>query len=1332
LTIFRHRLRRVRLWLFALLALLVIVMGCLVGLTQLALPWVASHPEWISGKLSEALHRPVTIDRVATSWERNGPLIDLSGLHLAAATAVGKPMTIASAGIKINFFAWARHNASWTEFRITGIEIDLQRDAGGSWHLNGMDSGGDNAVGESSSLDDNPVFGLGTVVLRNARLTIDDVPNNQHLKFGSDELRLINKGDLHRVLAHVTCLQTNSPPLNVVIEYNSDDHTGRAFLGGQNLDLAALLHAYPVKGLTIDRGKGSVQVWAWFADMQISQARAEIELSDIGLTTQTAIALDDKRDIAPHIGVDRLSFGARWQVESDGWSADLADLAITRQGVAATPAQAHLRKRNAAIAVLPVDGATEAVTAAAEGAAVDAVPATTPEYSVAVQTLDLSTFASVAMLIDAPTPPLRRWLYSGNPEGIVARGNLRFVDAQNYDLAVQLDGLGWHAVDKLPGINGLSAHVLADQSALNIDLPQHNAFALALPHVFRQALDFSEFSGSIAAYRAGSVWRIETDALEFDGATPGKSYGGQLRGGIELPDDGARPNLEAYALISHAEVPAAHLFWPIGPMSPSAIAWMDRALDGGHIANARAAFRGNLADWPFRTNTGRFDAQVEVSDLRFKYLGDWPVFERGHALANFVNAGLHVDVDAGSVIGNAVNKASVDITDYGEGTLDVAANAQGSGRDLLGFVKASPLGTRFAAPLQGIDVTGQGKVDFTVHAPMKPIENFVLDGKAQLIDADMSDSKYNLQFDNANGPLRFNRSGFAADQLTTTFKDKPAKLSLSIGSYVSDAQHAFEARIETRQPIETVLDYAPVLSGYKKYTGGEANWSALFSIDRDADDKPNANSASTSRLALSSDLRGVRLDLPAPLAKSSDSALPLKLTITLPFVGADLDLRLGDILRMHGRLPTPTAPFAALVDFGGEASAALPQSGMVISGSAAAVDLSGWMDFATAGSGDGGDNILNRVDVHARSLSAWDHTLGAHDLKLATTADAIEIGFDGANIEGALTIPRKDIRQRGITADFKRLYWPESPDPEPGAPEEADETSSLNPTAVPPLHLRIGDFHLGKANYGQASMESQPVADGMHFEQVTTHSANIDMKAHGDWFARGGHQRSTFGIDLTAQNLGHMLDALGSPGFLEGGQTVAHIDASWAGSPAQFAINKINGGALKLKIDQGSIPEIEAGAGRLAGLLNLAAIPRRLAFDFGDLFKKGYSFDSIAGTFTLHDGYAYTDNLEVKSPTADMRLKGSVGLKTRDWDQVVEVTPHVGGTLLVGGGALIGGPVGAAAGVLLQTMFKNQINAATRFDYKVTGSWDKPSVVRVATTSVNQKKAPANPGGPSK
>ncbi len=281
---------------------------------------------------------------------------------------------------------------------------------------------------------------------------------------------------------------------------------------------------------------------------------------------------------------------------------------------------------------------------------------------------------------------------------------------------------------------------------------------------------------------------------------------------------------------------------------------------------------------------------------------------------------------------------------------------------------------------------------------------------------------------------------------------------------------------------------------------------------------------------------------------------------------------------------------------------------------------------------------------------------------------------------------------------------------------------------MPPLHVRIGDFHLGKANYGTATVETVPTAEGMHFDQASAHSKNIDLRAHGDWVRRNGYHRSTFGIDLSTQNIGHMLDAFGSPGLIDGGKTIAHIDASWAGMPSAFALGQINGGALKIDIGEGRIPDIDVGAGRIAGLLNLAALPRRLAFDFGDLFNKGYSFDSISGIFTMGDGYVYTEGLMVNSPTADMRIKGAMGLKTRDWDMVVEITPHVSGTLMLGG-ALIGGPVGAAAGAVLGGILKNPINAATRSDYHVTGTWDKPSITKVGSTVV-KKPAPLVPATP--
>jgi len=1291
-------IRRVRLWLSGLFALGVIVLGLAIGVTQLLLPWIVAHPEKIAATLADRLHRPVTIDRVDSHWERTGPLLNLTGVHLGVASSDpassnAQPLTIASAGMKINFFAWAKRNASWTEFRVAGVDLDLLRDADGHWSLRGMDASG----GDQRDVDDNALFALGTLVLRDVHLSFDDVPNNSHKKYKADELRLINRGDQHRVLSRVICLDTNSPPIDVVLEYNSGDHSGRAYFGGSGLDLANLQRGLPFKGLVANRGKGRVQIWASLRGNELNEARAEVDVSDLVLTTGTSIALDANRDIAPHIGIDRAIFGARWRREEDGWSADIVDLAITRQGVQSTPGALHLRAR----------GGSEA-----------------PEYIVNADTLDVGAFASVAMLVDELPAGVRRWLYAGNPEGVLSQATLRYASDQDFDVFGKFDALAWHAYARIPSVGGFSGVLRGDQSAISVDLPQHNAIAASVPKVFRQPLEFSELSGSIAAYRTTDAWRIETDALTFEGATPGKEFGGEARGAIEVQDDGSKPLLDLAAVVTHGEVQASHLFWPVNIMPPPAVNWLDRGLDAGKLVAGRAVFRGDLDDWPFRNNAGRFEALAEIDDLRLKYLGDWPAAEHVHANANFVNTSLHLDAAGGSIQNNKVNTATGEIPDLGDGPLDLTINAQGGGRDLLGFIRASPLGTRFAAPLQGVDITGQGKVDVKLHLPYKHIEDYTLDGTAQLTQADLIDPKYALRFDSAAGPVRFNRSGFSADALATAFRGKPARFSLAAGGYVADNRHVVEGKVETRLPVRDVLSYAPALNDYQKYTSGDTDWVALFSVDRDAADGRGQ------RLTLTSDLRGVAIDLPKPLAKSAGSALPLSLTLSLPFIGADMDLRLGDMLRMRGRLPAPAAPFVGLVDFGSGATApasALPKSGVVIGGVAPEIDLAGWTDFASTGTSGSDGNLIERIALRSPALLAWERSFGEGEVKLVPGPDAIEVAFDGANIAGSVSVPRRDLHQRGVSADLKRLYWPASPEPEPGAPAIDDTQSPLNPANVPPLHVRIGDFHLGKAVYGAATVESVPIPNGMHFDQVTSHSNNIDMRAHGDWTLRDGkYHRSTFGIDLSAQNFGKMLDALGYAGSVDGGRIVAHIDASWAGTPSNFALNKINGGAFHVNISDGRIPDVDMGAGRIAGLLNLAAIPRRLAFDFGDLFNKGYSFDSIAGTFTLTDGYAYTDNLEVKSPTADMRLKGSMGLKTREWNQIVEVTPHLGAGTLAIGGALIGGPVGAAAGALAGTILKTPINAATRAEYRVTGTWDKPVIAKISGLAPKTTVMPQN------
>jgi uncharacterized protein YhdP len=191
-----------------------------------------------------------------------------------------------------------------------------------------------------------------------------------------------------------------------------------------------------------------------------------------------------------------------------------------------------------------------------------------------------------------------------------------------------------------------------------------------------------------------------------------------------------------------------------------------------------------------------------------------------------------------------------------------------------------------------------------------------------------------------------------------------------------------------------------------------------------------------------------------------------------------------------------------------------------------------------------------------------------------------------------------------------------------------------------------------------------------------------------------------------------MMDALGFPGLIDGGQTTADIDAIWPGPPSAFALAKLETGAITLKVAEGRIRDVEPGAGRFFGLFSLSEIPRRLSLDFSDFFRSGLSFNSITGIFGLDKGNAYTSNLLIKSPAADIAISGRTGLRARDYEQEMVVTPHTGATLPIVG-AIAAGPVGAAAGLVLQGVLGRPMGKAMGSRYRVSGSWDKPQITLI-------------------
>ena len=1266
----RRTLRRLRLALFALVTTAIIALAVLMGLTQLAMPWLVRNPARIEAWLSERLHQPVTIGGVSGTWMGGGPVLSLEHVRIgnSADTAA---LEIPKAELALSLYAPFKRGLAWSEFRMVGVDVGLVRGDDG-WHLRGLDVG----AAPSSSPQELSMGVLGVLVMKDLKLSIDDPKEALHLSLGASEIRVVNQGATTHLAGKVRNLAGDPTSVDLIADLDLNRRNGIFYAGGRDVDLARFAAQRPFGGVELVTGRGDAQIWIAVQAARAEAVRMRLDLHDATFAAHDAITLDGSSAVEPRTHFDRIAFVTRWLRDDGGWTTDVADLVVTQNGASLPPAGLTIERRG---------------------------DEDTARYRAQTTNVSLEPIGSLAMLSSALPQGLRRWLYLAHPRGELSGADLSWTGKDDFDVDAMLHAASFASADFVPGVEHLDMELHGDAGALLLEVPKQT-LRVDYPRVFRKPFLFSQFDGDIVAYRTDDAWRVETDRVTFEG----QGYGGELRGGAEIQDDHTKPLLDLYAVVSHADVVAAKLFWPTNVMPPAAVEYLDRAIIEGQLDAGRVLVRGDLDSWPFHDNAGRFEARGHVADTTFEYNEEWPRAEHIDAIANFINDTMLVDVDSADVKGNRAGSATASIANLGEPVLDLTVKGEGTGANLLAFLRATPIGKKYDDTLKDLAIGGKGVFDLTLNLPIKEASKLALDGRVQLGQANLDDAAFDLHFVDAGGTVHFNQSGFEAGPLAVGFRQRPALLSMAVGGFVADPAHAVEASLTGRFPATTVFADVPDLMPALAHFPGDADWKAKFTVD-----SAPGSTGGRKVLTVASDLRGISIDLPAPISKTADAAEPFELSLDLPFVGQTFSAKLGDLANARGRLPSPTAPFAARVALGATAGNDFPPRGAAIGGSVKTFDASGWLDLLQPGSGGGSSSagsLVHDIDLHIDDFQIDAKSFGATRLLVGDEAGATEIRIDGGAISGVLRIPGQDIAKQGVTARLDRFHWPETA---PDANPDDDAIPEIAPSALPPLHISINDFMLGKASFGKAEFESHPTAEGMHVDKLESQSPNVTMTASGNWTGTERDNSSHLIIQLNAQNLGRMMDALGYPGIIDGGQTRADIDAIWPGPPSSFAMAKLQTGAITLNIAEGRILEAKPGVGRIFGLLSLSEIPRRLTLDFSDFFKSGLGFNSITGTFGLDKGNAYTSNLVIKSPAADISVSGRTGLRAKDYDQEMLVSPHASATLpLVG--AIAAGPVGAAAGLVLQGVLGKGIGKATGSRYKVTGSWEKPEITLVS------------------
>lgn len=1107
---------------------------------------------------------------------------------------------------------------------------------------------------------------------------------------------------------------------------NVDELTSTFSLEAEGLDLAGWADVMPNQWIVPETGQGSLHVATSFNGTQprsitarldfrgvsavapewttpLPQAEAlqppkedeETDIVEEALATTESVEPttgDDKHTAAESlISFDRLALTFDAKRQDDTWNASLTDLDLSRRD---SPWQS---KKISASVKRADDGALDAEV--------------TADRIVLENLWPLLAFAPET----ASTAKVRALQARGTIENLTARVAQSVGVASAFSIKADITNGGVRPVLRNAGVSGVSAHVEGDEKGGVVRLDAKDV-TFELPRMFRAPLHAQSASGDVRWERLQDAWRFASDELHV--TTPDGNAQGRIA--VTVPMDRSRsPILDLEATADDLLASSAPKYMPANKLSAKALGWLDHAFVAGRVRDAHVIFKGPTRAVPFRRGEGEFIARARIEDGTLNYQPGWE-----HALQlatrfEFRNQGMRTFDGTAQVGGLHVSKISSKLPDFKKGQLDISAQAEGDLGHGLALLQGSPLREALGTQFNALRGKGGMHSDMSLHLPFKRLADRRVFVVTRVNDATVESEGLAAPVTGLNGSLTVRQTLPEAAQLNGVWLGAPLDVSIEPlagaphASRLVATGHADAERLQTLMKLPASVKFS-----------GAADWRLSTDLTAKRPEDPPARQQPR-KFVLESNLRGFGIGLPYPVGKTEPEARSLRAEID--FDGENEILARTSLGSVRSLLRMEKRNEAWRFDRGGiragGSPAALPaHPGLRIDGALDRLVLDDW--FALRSDTPGKTRVsdfLKAADLDVGTLQVFGYQFPDVHGVLRTQDGAWKVDVAGPSALGELSIPEDFASSQVLTMRLDRLVVSrEDKRPTP--------SQGRDPRSWPNLHAYVGDFRYQDRSIGSLDLSATRVPQGIRIDSLAIVQQAVRADAHAEWLVTPAGQRSTMTAKIASTDVGASLRALNYTPALDAKHGEISAQLTWPGGfDGDFMAR--SSGTVTVSAEDGELLSVDPGAGRMLGLFSVAALPRRLALDFSDLTSEGLAFDALQGDFELRDGNAYTSNLVLRGPAAEIGIAGRTGLGAHDYDQTAVVTGELGVTLPVAG-VLAGGPAVGAALLLFSQVFKEPLKGMTRGYYRITGPWDNPVVERVDASQIKEAASSAHPGSP--
>lgn len=885
--------------------------------------------------------------------------------------------------------------------------------------------------------------------------------------------------------------------------------------------------------------------------------------------------------------------------------------------------------------------------------------------------------------------------------------------------------------EKIPGIKNLSGKFQGTKSLLILNLDNHDLVLSSLSKTgeLDPPVMLDQLNGTVEWKKLDQGWIISMPQISL--SNPDLEF--QVTGSIKN-DTTSSPELDLEGTFFRGNIAPIVKMIPSNLLQHKVKEWLDRAIVSGRLTGGNVIFRGPLDQFPFDNNgseqQGIFEVRLNAEDGILDYFEGWPRIEEITAEVVFNSQGMSITSPSAKINNAIVSNTTVEIPEFRTKThhLLINGNAKGQMQDGLHFINHSPLKKTIGKQLSHLKISGILDLDLNLDIPLSDAHSSKVEGIIHLKKNTLLLKSLDIELKALSGHFIFDQNRWQGKDLKARLYESAISIDLDIDK--SDENPKSDVRLiglaDKNYITNRLIQLGMSRNDLKVLESirGTTSWQAQLSLPSGIGD-PDAITG----LIITSDLKGLSIHAPHPMGKLSNQERPLRISTTLSKAPKrQIRFAYGEIVQGNIELGSVDSNKTGLqnisLHFGqGKIKEGLGSEHLIVAnGTIKTLDLSAWSGFIKKYStlhenpSSPEENLL-KFDLTVEHLKAAGQTFKRNHITGRSSKKTWELQIENDLISGMISIPYL-LSNQPVKADFEQLTFVAS---------KNDESINLTPKDIPELFLTSQKFTYNDLQLGSLQLHTMPVNEGLHIEKLVLSTPAVTVDVTGNWLERN-KQQSKFKILANGQALDPMLEQFGfTSNGIEGGKTSITINASWPGSPADFDLARLKG-SLKLDVGSGRFTEIKNRVGKVFGLLSIQSLGRRLSLDFNDLFKKGFTFDEITGDFDIENGNAYTSNLSMIGPSANINVAGRIGLVEKDYDQLITVTPSVSGSLPIA--SALFGPIGAGVGAAIYLAEKvvpvipDTIDKVLEKQYSLKGSWEKPVIETVFTDQKNTYKNP--------